>query len=122
MPVLFGSDLEDDEEAETNSPYLLHSAGDPQALPAAARQRLLTDGSKEPAEEAKGEKDGALVAAAKEGDEGEVDDGEVVIVSRRVSQSNSKCPITSKMVNWRRTPALSLVLLKLCVCVFLMYA
>lgn len=99
LPVLFGSDLEDDEEAEANSPYLLRSAGDsrPKALPAAARRRLLTDGSQEPSEDAKGkggqgETDGVLVAAAKKG-EGEVDDGEVVVVSRRVSKS--ECPIAS---------------------------
>ncbi|CAM9440081.1 unnamed protein product [Scytosiphon promiscuus] len=57
LPVLLGHDLEDEEEAEANSPYLLQSSRDgngrpQQALPAAStgerkQQQLLTSGVQE---------------------------------------------------------------------------
>lgn len=63
IPVLLGHELEDEEEAEANSPYLLPSNGDgsgrpQQALAAATtrggdqQQRLLTSGLGEPKEDA----------------------------------------------------------------------
>lgn len=97
-----GHDQEDEEEAESNSPYLLQSGFDtnPQALPSTGRRRLLTDGSEasepvaagsageggggEDAVEA-GEASGAVVSLASDGEE-DVGDGEVVAFTRRVSR------------------------------------
>lgn len=102
LPVVLGHDQEDEEEAESNSPYLLRSGvdGNPQALPSTGRRRLLTDeseASEAVAARSAGEGGGGgaavevetsqtVVSLASDVEE-DVGDGEVVAFTRRVSRA-----------------------------------